>query len=37
MFYRYYLLDDMTEVPTEDDLKSLYKLKYKAQGYYRSL
>ena len=35
--YRYYRLVDTTEVPTEDDLKSLYKLKDKAQGYYRSL
>ena len=35
--YSYYRLDFMTEDPTEDDLKSLYKPKDKAQVYLRSL
>ena len=37
MDYRHYRLRDMTDVPTETDLKHLYKLKDKAQSYHRSL
>ena len=35
--YRRYRLDDLTEVPTEDVMKILYKLKNNELGYYCSL
>ena len=37
MDYRHYRLNDMTEVPTEADLKHMYKIKEKAEGRHRGL
>ena len=37
MDYRHYRLKDMTAVPTDDDLKHLYKIKDRAEAHYRSL
>ena len=37
MDYRHYRLKDMTAVPTDNDLKHLYKVKDRAEENYRSL